>query len=224
MIRWKRALLVAVSAAALMTSATAANASPAAQQWGNHKHHFSERWLRKVGQFYLGDSTNPLFAALDGTCGQLKHGVFYMAAPIDLDVQLYCRVPVGTPIVVSPAAWFSTEGIDGDTDQELKDAAVAAFKTSTNWLTLDGRNIFLRTIKTGAYDVNSEPGSFYDAILGVGTGPVRTALVGNVVWFGHLSCGRHVVKSAVTFVDDGGDYSATYHIHVVGCWSQRSAA
>ncbi len=219
MIRWTRALLVAVSATAVMTSATAVSASPAQHLGRHHDHQYYERMLRKVGQFYLGDSTNPLFAALDGDCGQLRHGVFYMAAPIDLDVQLYCRVPVGTPIVVSPAAWFSTEGIDGTTDQELKDAAVAGFKTSTNWMTRDGKKVPLPTIATGAYDVNSEADSFYDAILGVGTGPVRTALVGNVVVFPHLSCGRHLVKSAVSFVGDG-DYSATYHIRVKGCWSQ----
>lgn len=217
MIRWARAVVLAVSATAMVTSATAAGAPPAAAH-EKHQHPDSQRLLRKVGQFYLGDSTNPLFAALEGDCGQLIHGVFYMAAPIDLGVQLDCTVPAHTPIVLSPAAWFATRGIDGDTDHQLEAAAATGFATSTDWLTLDGRNVPLRTTVTGAYDVRSEPGSFYDAILGVGTGRIRTALVGNVVVFRHLSPGHHVIESAVSFVPAGnGDYSATYHITVRGC-------
>jgi hypothetical protein len=223
MIRWARAVILAVSATAIVTSATTVSA-PSAVAHGRHQHpHSSQGLLRKVGQFYLGDSTNPLFAALTGDCGQLIHGVFYMAAPIDVGVELDCTVPAWTPIVLSPAAWFATQGIDGDTDQELEAAAAAGFNTSTDWLTLDGKNVPLRTTITGAYDVRSEPGSFYDAILSVGTGRIRTAIVGNVVLFRHLSRGDHVIESAVSFVPAGnGDYSATYHIHVGGWWS-RSA-
>ena len=217
MIRWTRALMVAAIVTAMLMSVSAASASPATLGW---HHHSSERLLRKVGQFYLGDSTNPLVAALSGDCGQRIGGVFYMAAPIDLGVQLDCTIPAGTPIVLSPAAWFTTEGIDGNTDRQLEAAAVAGFNTSTNWLTIDGRNVPLRTTITGAYDVISEPGSFYDTILGVGAGPIRSALVGNVVTFRHLSRGHHVIESAVSFVGDGS-FSATYHIDVVGCASHR---
>ena len=47
-----------------------------------------EGWSRDVGQFFLGDSSNPLFAGLEGDCGQLIDGVFFMAAPIDVGVEL----------------------------------------------------------------------------------------------------------------------------------------
>ncbi len=222
LIRWTRVILVAAFATAILTSVPAASASPATLEGRHLHHHSSERLLRKVGQFYLGDSTNPLFAALAGDCGQRINGVFYMAAPIDLGVQLDCTIPADTPIVLSPAAWFATQGIDGDTDQELEAAAATGFNTSTDWLKLDGKNVPLQTTMTGAYNVRSEPGSFYDAILGVGTGPIRTALVGNVVLFRHLSRGHHVIESTVSFVPAGnGDYSATYHIDVVGCSSNR---
>jgi hypothetical protein len=60
----------------------------------------------------------------------------------------------------------------------------------------------------------SEAGSFYDTIYGLGTGPIRTALSGNVVVLHPLAPGDHVIEAAVTFTDDLGDYSATYHIHV----------
>jgi hypothetical protein len=169
-------------------------------------------WSKAVGQWFLGDASNPLFAALEGDCGELMDGVFFMAAPIDIGVELECDVPVGTPIVLSHAGWFSTEGIDGDTDQELEDAAIAGFVTSTNELTLDGRALPLQPIDTGAYDIVSEPGGFYDTI-GVGTGVIRTAIRSNVVFLRPLSPGDHVIEGAVSFVGDG-EFSVTYHVHV----------
>jgi hypothetical protein len=169
-------------------------------------------WSKAVGQWFLGDASNPLFAAREGDCGELMDGVFFMAAPIDVGVELECDVPVGTPIVLSHAGWFSTEGIDGDTDQELEDAAIAGFVTSTNELTLDGRALPLQPIDTGAYDIVSEPGGFYDTI-GVGTGVIRTAIRSNVVFLRPLSPGDHVIEGAVSFVGDG-EFSVTYHVHV----------
>jgi hypothetical protein len=170
-------------------------------------------WTEMVGQWYLGDASNPLIAGLGGECGELMHGAFFMAAPIDLGVELSCEVPAGTPIVVSHAGWFTTEGIDGDTDQELADAAVAGFVTSLNELTLDGVPLPLRPIDSGVFDVISEPGSFYDTIVGVGTGAIRTALRANVVVLHPLPPGDHELEGAVAFVGDGA-FSVTYHIHV----------
>jgi hypothetical protein len=170
-------------------------------------------WTEAVGQWFLGDASNPLFGALEGDCGEVMDGVFFMAAPIDVGVELECDVPVGTAIVLSHAGFFSTEGIDGETDEELEAAARAGFVTSTNSLTLDGQALPLQPIDTGAYDVISEPGSFYDAIVGVGTGPIRTALVANVVFLHPLTPGDHVIEGAVSFVGDG-EFSVTYHVHV----------
>jgi hypothetical protein len=170
-------------------------------------------WTKMVGQWFLGDASNPLFGALDGDCGEVMDGVFFMAAPIDVGVELECDVPVGTAIVLSHAGWFSTEGIDGETDAELEAAAIGGFVTSLNSLTLDGKALPLQPIDTGAYDVISETGSFYDTILGVGTGPIRTALRANVVFLHPLPPGDHVIEGAVSFVGDG-EFSVTYHVHV----------
>jgi hypothetical protein len=74
--------------------------------------------------------------------------------------------------VLTHAGFFATKVIDGNTDQELEDAAAAGFVTSTNELTLDGEALPLQAIDTGAYDIISEPGGFYDTI-GVGTGTIR---------------------------------------------------
>jgi hypothetical protein len=169
-------------------------------------------WTTMVGQWFLGDASNPLFAALEGDCGEVMDGVFFMAAPIDVGVELDCDVPAGTPIVLSHAGFFTTEGIEGDTDQELVDAALAGFVTSTNSLTLDGNALPLQQINAGAFDVISEPGGFYDTV-GIGTGTIRTALVANLVFLHPLATGDHVIEGAVSFVGDG-EFSVTYHVHV----------
>jgi hypothetical protein len=78
---------------------------------------------------------------------------------------------------------------------------------------LPRRHLSLKPIDTGAYDVISEPGSFYDTILGVGTGPVRTALRGNIVVLHPLSPKDHVIDGDVSFTN-GEAYSVTYRVHV----------
>jgi len=206
-------VLTMVLTLGLVAGAPAAGAGPVLP-YNSHPHgHPYASWTRMVGQWFLGDASNPLFGALEGDCGEAMDGVFFMAAPIDVGVELDCDVPTGTPIVLSHAGWFVTEGIDGETDAELEAAAVAGFVTSANSLTLDGKALPLQPIDTGAYDVISEPGSFYDTAVGVGTGPIRTALRANVVFLHPLTPGDHVIEAAVSFVGDG-EFSATYNVHV----------
>jgi hypothetical protein len=207
-------VLTLVLALGLVAGASPAAAGPVLP-YNAHPHgHPYASWTRMVGQWFLGDASNPLFAGLfDGDCGEVMDGVFFMAAPIDVGVELDCDVPTGTPIVLSHAGWFVTEGIDGETDAELEAAAVAGFVTSANSLTLDGKALPLQPIDTGAYDVISEPGSFYDTAVGVGTGPIRTALRANLVFLHPLTPGDHVIEAAVSFVGDG-EFSATYNVHV----------
>jgi hypothetical protein len=198
-------LLFALLAPAANAKVSPYNAHPLGHSYGD--------WTRAVGQFFLGDSSNPLIAGLGGDCGQLRDGVFMMVGPIELNAEFDCDVPAGTWIVLSHAGFFGTEGIDGGTDAELEAAAAKGFDTSTNWLTLDGANVPLREIETGAYDVISESGSFYDAVVDLGTGPIRTALVADVLAIPPLTPGDHTIEAAVSFVGDG-EFSATYHIHV----------
>ena len=206
-------VLTLVLALGLVAGASPVAAGPVLP-YNAHPHgHSYASWTRMVGQWFLGDASNPLFGALGGDCGEVMNGFFFMAAPIDVGVELDCDVPTGTPIVLSHAGWFSTEGIDGETDAELEAAAVAGFVTSANSLTLDGKALPLQPIDTGAYDVLSEPGSFYDTAVGVGTGPIRTALRANVVFLHPLTPGDHVIEAAVSFVGDG-EFSVTYNVHV----------
>jgi hypothetical protein len=211
--RGRLTFITAVLAFALVAPAATASSSPVLPYNSSPYGHSYRTWFRMVGQFYLGDSSNPLIAALSGECGQMIDGAFFMAAPIDVGIELDCSVPAGTPIVLSHAAQFATKGIDGQTDRELVDAAKAGFTTSADELTLDGAALPLKTIGTGAYNVISETGSFYDAIIGVGTGPIRTAVVGNVVVLHPLTPGDHDIHGAVSFVS-GAEYSATYDVHV----------
>jgi hypothetical protein len=198
---------------ALVGSASPAVAGPVVPYNSRPMGQSYQAWFRDLGQFYLGDSSNPLIAGLGGDCGQLIDGVFFMAAPIDLNLEFECQVPKGTAIVFSHAGWFVTEGVDGDTRAELRAALEAGFQTSVNELSLDGRDIRLKTINTGFYNVLSEPGSFYDSIIGVGTGPILTAVRGNIVFLHPLRPGDHVIESHVAFIGDG-EFSATYNIHV----------
>jgi hypothetical protein len=214
--RMRRRLLLLLTAlsVALIASAPAATAGPVVPYPSSPMGQSYSAWFRDVGQWFLGDSSNPLIAGLvDGECGQIIDGVFFMAAPIDLGVEFECEVPKGTAIVLSHAGWFVTQGIDGDTDEELQAALEAGFQTSANELSIDGMDVALQTIDTGFFDVISEPGSFYDTVLGIGTGPIRTAVRGNVVFLHPLSPGHHVIEAHVAFIGDG-EFSATYHIDV----------
>jgi hypothetical protein len=206
-------VLAALLALALIGSGAPAQAGPVIPYGARPYGHSYQTWLRTVGQFYLGDASNPLFAGLDGDCGELMDGMFVMAAPIDVGVEFECDVPVGTPIVLSHAGFFATQGIDGETDEELHAIAEAGFTFASNSLTLDGGELPLTTIDAGVFDVQSQPGSFYDTLFGL-TGAVRTALVGNVVVLHPLRPGDHVIEAEVTFVGAGGGFSATYHVHV----------
>ena len=211
--RRRLALLTAVLAITLVGSALPAHAG-AVLPYGSRPHgHSYPSWLRMVGQFYLGDASNPLFAGLEGDCGELVNGAFFMAAPIDVGLEFECEVPTGTPIVLSHAGFFATQGIDGETDEELRVIAQAGFTYTSNSLSLDGRALPLKTIDAGVFDVNSASGSFYDTLFEQ-TGSVRTALVGNIVVLHPLTPGDHVIESEVTFTGTGGAFSATYHVHV----------
>jgi hypothetical protein len=166
-----------------------------------------------VGQWFLGDSSNPLFAGqLNGDCGTEMSGVFFMVAPIDLGVEFDCNVPAGTPIVLSHAGFFAFRDA-GQTDEELQAIVDAGFAVTVDRLTLDGSPLPLRVINAGVYDVISQPGSFYDSIIGLGTGPIHTALKGNIVFLHPLTPGDHEIAGEVFFTD-GEHYSATYHVHV----------
>jgi hypothetical protein len=203
-------LCTAVLSFAFVAAPAVADAAPAPRPLG----HTYDQWLRIVGQFFLGDASNPLIAGLDGACGEQRGNFFLLAAPITQDeVQVFdCEIPTGTWIVLSHAAYFTTGGT-GDTDVELEAGALAGFVTPINTLTLDGEPLKLRTAITGAYDVHSEPGGFYDVVIGAGTGDIRTAIVGNVTLIHPLPPGDHVIESEVLF-SDGEHYSATYHIRV----------
>lgn len=207
------AMLVPLLLVVPFLAAPAANASPVAPYQAHPMGRSYTDWTKAVGQFYLGDASNPLIAGLGGDCGQLRNGVFMMVGPIDVGVEFDCDVPAGTWIVLSHAGFFATKDVDGQTDAEIEAVAANGFNTSIDRLTLDGANIPLKELSTGAYDVISQKGSFYDTVLGVGTGTIRTALVANVVAIHPLTPGDHTIEAAVSFVGDGA-FSATYHIHV----------
>jgi hypothetical protein len=207
--------LLALVSLLLLWSTLPASAGPALPSTARPRGQTYVEWARDIGQFYLGDASNPLIAGLEeGACGQLIDGVFFMAAPIDVGVEFDCEIPVGTPIVISHAGFFTFEDAVLDTDAELIAAADEGFTFTSNSLTVDGVVVALPTVHAGAFNVISESGSFYDSVIGVGTGPIRTALTGNVVFLHPLAPGEHTIEAEVTFTGDGGAFSATYHLDV----------
>ena len=77
-------------------------------------------WL----QSFYGGADNPV---LSGGCGEMVNGVYMMVPPIDSGVTVDCSVPVGVPIVLSHAGYTAWYPDDGNTDQEIEDAASAFF-------------------------------------------------------------------------------------------------
>jgi hypothetical protein len=209
----RRFLLTTLVVITLVIAAQSAQAGLAAP-YNSHPHGRSyPSWMRVYGQWLLGDASNPLVAGLSGDCGEVRHGVFFMAPPIDVGLEFECHVPKGKPILLSHAGQFAFASA-GETDADLEVLVQDLFVTTSNSLTLDGRELRLKPIDTNAYSVNSEPGSFYDAVIGVGTGPIRTAIRANLVFLHPLTPGDHVIEAEVHFAEGGGDFSATYEIHV----------
>jgi hypothetical protein len=211
--RRKLVRIGAILAIAVLVGAQAAIADPVAP-YDSHPHGRSyQQWMRSYGRWLLGDPANPLVAGTEGDCGGIKRGVFFLAAPIDVGMTFECTIPKGTPILLSHAGQFAFADA-GQTDAELQAIAKDAFDPLSNHLSLDGEAIRLKPIDTKAYTIVSQTGSFYDTAIGIGTGPVRTAIRANLVFIRHLRPGDHVIEAEVHFADGGGDFSAVYEIHV----------
>jgi hypothetical protein len=213
----RRSFLVAavIAALALIIVAQSAVAGPVVP-YNRHPHgHSYQSWMRIYGRWLLGDESNPLIAGTTGDCGRMKQGVFFLVPPIDVGVEFDCTIPRGTPILLSHAGQFAFASA-GETDAELQAMVEAGFVTISNSLQLDGRELPLKPIDTKPYTIVSERGSFFDTVAGVGTGPIRTAIRANLVFIRPLSRGDHVIEAEVHFDGGGGDFSATYHIHVRG--------
>ena len=210
--RRRMLLLTSLTAVILLGSVTPSYAAAVAPYQSRPHGSTYQTWLRTVGQFYLGDASNPLFAGLEGDCGQLVDGVFILAAPIAEGLEFECEIPAGTPVVLSHAGQFAFRDA-GQTDEELQAIVDELFEFTSNSLTLDGTLLPLKAIDTSAYNVIAESGSFYNAIIGLDPGPVRTVLRANVVFLHPLSVGDHVIE-AKAFFTDGEKFSATYLLHV----------
>ncbi|HVQ86779.1 MAG TPA: hypothetical protein VMT88_01225 [Actinomycetes bacterium] len=203
-------LLTALSVTLLAQPAMAGGGSvpPNSNAFGNSR----ATWATEYTQWILGDSSNPLFTP---GCGEMVDGAYFMETFLESGAVLNCDVPVGVPIVVSHAGYYAWIPDDGLTDQAIEATAAAAFQTSESTFTLDGRSIPLVTTTLKAFDVISEPGSAYDTVIGLGTGPIRTALVGQVTVLRPLTPGDHTVYATVDFAPAGGPFlDVTYHIHV----------
>lgn len=211
----RRLLLLAMMVCLVLVSAVPAQAgadSDDLQRTGLTRARSLARWA-------LGESPSPLLAAFEGDCGDRVGNAFFLAPPIAENIELRCRVPLGTAIVFSHAAWFASIPADGSTDAEIIAVANEGFDPVSSWVTFDGHRVGLsgKTFNLGAFTVWSEPGSFYDEI-GLGTGGVRTSLTGTVMTLPpQHACGRHVIEAAVDFGVPDEVFSVTYRIRIGRC-------
>ncbi len=208
----RRISFLALMVSLLMVATMPARAGVA----GIHRTH--QFRAREYSRWALGSSPSPLLASLEGACGAVVDGRFFIAPPIAEDLELWCDVPADTPIVFSHAAWFTFSPADGTTDAELVAAADAGFAPVSSWVKFDGDRVGTsgKTFNLGAFTIRSRSGSFLDAI-GVGTGPIRTSLTGTFLTIPTQGCGRHVIESAVDFGVPDEVFSGTYHIRIGGC-------
>ncbi|MGZ8631695.1 MAG: hypothetical protein ACXWZF_12130 [Actinomycetota bacterium] len=208
----RRISLLVLMVSLLMVAAIPARAGVA----GIHRTH--QHRAREYSRWALGSSPSPLLASLEGPCGGVVGGRFFIAPPIAENLELWCDVPAGTPIVFSHAAWFTFIPADGSTDAEIIAAADAGFAPVSSWVTFDGDRVGTRgkTYNLGAFTIHSKPGSFLDAIE-VGTGPIRTSLTATFLTIPPQRCGRHLLESAVDFGVPDEVFSGTYHITIGGC-------
>jgi hypothetical protein len=181
-------------------------------------HRTGQYRARTYSRWALGASPSPLLASLEGQCGGVVGGRFFIAPPIAENLELWCDVPAGSPIVFSHAAWFTFIPADGSTDAEIIAAADAGFAPVSSGVSFDGDRVGTRgkTFNLGAFTIHSKSGSFLDAIE-VGTGPIRTSLTGTFLTIPPQGCGRHLLESAVDFGVPGEVFSGTYHITIGGC-------
>jgi hypothetical protein len=130
--------------------------------------HVKGRTIVGWQQAFLGwlttSSSNPFFT---GACGEVVSGVYFAPVPTSPGLHLDCDVPLGVPILVSPAGGWSEIPTWGADDA----AVIADVKTSFDTfivgasLTVDGRAVPTKgtTVLTKAYDVGPvEAGSFFD--------------------------------------------------------------
>ena len=206
---WLLALIVSLVTVVLPASAHADDAG--IHRTGLYRARTYSRWA-------LGASPSPVLASLEGQCGGVVDGRFFIAPPIAEELELWCHVPADTPIVFSHAAWFTFVPADGSTDAQIIAAADAGFAPVSSWVRFDGARIGTRgkTYNLGAFSIRSKSGSFLDAI-GVGTGPIRTSLTGTFVTIPPRRCGRHLLESTVDFGVPDEVFSGTYHIAIEGC-------
>ena len=169
-------------------------------------------WMKAYTQWTFGDASNPI---TQPECGTIIDGAYFMNTPVAASTEYECDIPTGVPIVFVHAAYFAWVPTDGANAEQIEATAETLFAYGQSMVTLDGKRVPLTTTATGAFDVDSEPGSAYDTIFGLGTGSVLTAVVGQITILHPLPPGKHTIFAFVDFTPAGGpQFDVTYHLQV----------
>jgi hypothetical protein len=212
-------LLVGVVAALMLVPTQAQAATQplpgGAQPLGQSMAHWQQAYM----QWVLGDSDGPVFT--DTTCTASGGAVLVTPPTSDSGVR-HCDVPLGSPIVVTPAiswSWIPTWGSDDDAIE--LDAALTFELLDYSNATLDGRALRLGDgFASGAFDLHVEQDSFWD-IVHDGTSDeaepgdvVRVASHGQLAVLPPLKPGVHELQLEASFDGGQGYFNQTMVLHV----------
>lgn len=120
-----------------------------------------ERWMA----WATGSSTNPVLQP--SFCGERRGKRFFLNAAASPGTQVaHCEIAAGMPIIMTPGVGFSWAPTDGQTDQELLEAAeFFASGVSDPRVVLDGRRLPVGDAYTsGVIDVKLHGGNFLHAV------------------------------------------------------------
>jgi hypothetical protein len=225
-----RKLTRACIASAMLMALVAVAAAPASSAPGGafppqsrYRGHSALELHRAFLSWVLGSSTNTIF---NGGCGEVIGGIYYAPVSVGPGTEAECDVPVGTPIVLSPAGAFSEIPTWGADDAAVEaDAALTFSGLEYSQLSVDGRSIDPDpyTLEAGAYDVVIDEGSAFDLFCeGLpapctvdfeGGDTVRFASVGQVILLRPLPPGTHLIEFEDKFTTSPVlDMTLTVHV------------
>lgn len=171
-----------------------------------------ERWMA----WATGSSLNPVLQP--SFCGERRGRRFFLNAAASPGTQVaHCEIPAGMPIVMTPGVGFAWAPTDGQTDQELLDAAeFFASGVSDPRVVLDGSRV-----PTGdAYvsdviDVTLYPGNFIQTVdpATEGLDVTQIAFIGYFVKIA-LSEGSHtlIIRDTIELPDGPANFRYRFEI------------
>jgi hypothetical protein len=218
-----RKLIVPALSILLLLGVSMPAGAEAVPRQAHARGHSVVEWQRLFIDWLTTSSDNVL---VNGGCGDIVDGVYFLPVASGPDSRAECHVPAGTWLLASPTGGFSEIPTWGADD----DAVLADLRGSMSQLifattTVDGHDLSGSVMEAGVYDVGPvESGSFFDleceelpAPCSVDFQPgetVRLASAAEVLMLHPLPPGTHtiVMRAQFTFTPDPIEIVVTLHV------------